>query len=119
MRRKKLFVYLSRGFKKKCPACNKSKIYSNSYLKIVSKCENCHFNFSSYKTDDAPAYITIFIIGHIVVPLILLLERMSSPPSFYFQMFFWPLISIILVIWLLPKVKGAFLAFQICINDSS
>lgn len=119
MIRKKLLVYLSRGFKKKCPACNKSSIYNNSYLKIVSKCKNCNFDFSIYKTDDAPAYITIFIIGHIVVPIILLLERMSSPPSLWFQMFFWPIASVILVIWLLPKIKGAFLAFQICVNDSS
>ena len=47
---------------------------------------------------------------------ILLTEKNFSPPT-TLQMIIWPLITIILTLWLLPKVKGAFLAFQIFVKD--
>ena len=44
-------------------------------MKIVSKCKNCNFDFSIYKTDDAPAYITIFIIGSIIIVCCIIQDR--------------------------------------------
>ena len=32
-------------------------------------------------------------------------------------MIFWPVLTIISCLWLLPKVKGAFIAAQIFLND--
>ena len=83
---------------------------------IHKKCFKCGINFSEYKSDDGPAYCTIFIVGHILIPLILLIEKNFSPPT-TIQMIIWPFFTIILTLWLLPKVKGAFLAFQIFVKD--
>ena len=109
------FGQLKRGFLKKCPSCGNSPIFLN-YIKTISKCKKCGLNFSNYKSDDGPAYCTIFIVGHIIIPLILLTEKNFSPPT-TLQMIIWPLITIIVTLWLLPKVKGAFLAFQIFVKD--
>ena len=107
---------LKRGFLKLCPICGKTPLYS-SYIKVIPSCKKCKTNFKDYKTEDGPAYFTIFIVGHLIIPCILFLEGLDNPPKMWLQLILWPLITIILSIWLLPKIKGAFLAFQISVND--
>lgn len=109
--------FMKRGFKKKCPSCGESPLFSK-FLKIFPKCQNCGKNLSAYKSDDGPAYITILIVGHVIIPIILLIEKNLSPPIIL-QMTLWPIITIILCLWLLPKIKGAFIGFQIFVDDKS
>jgi uncharacterized protein (DUF983 family) len=108
---------MKRGFKKKCPSCGESPLFSK-FLKILPKCKKCGKNLSAYKSDDGPAYITILIVGHVIIPIILLIEKNLSPPIIL-QMTLWPIITIILCLWLLPKIKGAFIGFQIFVDDKS
>ena len=109
------FGQLKRGFLKKCPNCGNSPIFLN-YIKTISKCKKCGLNFSKYKSDDGTAYCTIFLVGHLLIPLILIVEKNFSPSVMY-QMIFWPILTILMSLWLLPKVKGAFIAAQIFLND--
>lgn len=109
--------YIKRGFKKKCPACGEVPLYIE-FLKTYKKCTSCGIKLSNYKSDDGPAYLTILIVGHIIIPLVLLAEKKLSP-SIYFQMFFWPLLTLVLSLWLLPKIKGAFIGFQISVDDKT
>ena len=108
---------LKRGFSKKCPLCGKSPIFVK-YIKIHKKCANCGINLSNYKSDDAPAYITIFLVGHFLIPIILLTEKHLSP-SISLQMIAWPIVTIISTLWLLPRVKGVFISIQIFLGDKS
>ena len=112
------YKLIKRGFRGRCPICGKSPLFL-SYIKLRKKCKNCDTDFSCYRTDDGQAYCTIFVVGHIIIPLIVYLESSSSPPSFEFQIIFWPLLTIIFSSWLLPKMKGAFLGFQISVKDRS
>ncbi|MFL2679346.1 MAG: DUF983 domain-containing protein [Alphaproteobacteria bacterium] len=107
--------YLKRGFSKKCPSCGKSPIFLK-YIKTHKICKKCGLKFSDYKSDDGPAYCTIFVVGHILIPLILLTEKKFSP-EINFQLIFWPFLTVFLSLWLLPKIKGAFIAFQIFVDD--
>ena len=109
--------YIKRGFKKKCPACGEVPLYIK-FLKTHHKCKSCGIKLSNYKSDDGPAYLTIFIVGHIIIPLVLLTEKKLSL-SIYLQMFFWPLLTLALSLWLLPKIKGAFIGFQISVDDKT
>ena len=111
------FVLIKRGFLKKCPHCGKSPIF-HKYVKTFKKCKNCGIALSDYKSDDGPAYITIFIVGHILIPLILLAEKYFSPPILS-QMIVWPIVTILLSLWLLPRIKGAFIGIQIFLGDKS
>ena len=113
----KKMVFLKRGFNKKCPLCGKSPIFIK-YIKTYKKCSNCGIKLSDYKSDDAPAYITIFVVGHLLIPLILLTEKHLSP-SITSQMITWPIMTIISTLWLLPRIKGAFIGVQIFLGDKS
>ncbi len=110
-------MFIKRGFSKKCPHCGKSPIFIK-YIKTFNKCNNCGIKLSEYKSDDGPAYITIFIIGHILIPIILLVEKNYSP-SITIQMLIWPLLTILSSLWLLPRIKGAFIGLQIFLGDKS
>jgi len=116
----KVLTLLKRGFLKKCPNCGCSELFS-SYIKLLPKCKNkqCKFIFKNYKTEDGPAYFTIFIVGHIILPCVLILESQIPPPPFWFQIVFWPILSLFLGAYLLPRIKGAFLGYQIFIENTS
>ena len=60
---------MKRGFNKICPQCAGSPIFKK-YIKTYNKCKKCGLKLSDYKSDDGPAYITIFIVGHILIPII-------------------------------------------------
>ena len=111
------YKMLKRGFSKKCPNCGVSSLFPK-YLETFKKCNKCGIDFTRYRSDDGPAYCTILIIGHIIIPVILLSEKNFSLPL-HFQMIFWPIITAGLTLWLLPKVKGAFIGLQISIKDKN
>ena len=102
--------HIKRGFNKRCPCCGLTPIFK-SYVKTYNKCRSCGIKLSNYKSDDGPAYITIFIIGHILIPLILLTEKYFSP-SLYFQMFIWPLITIFLAYGCYQGLKELLLGYK-------
>ncbi len=52
--------HMKRGFRKRCPCCGLTPIFK-SYVKTYNKCRCCGIKLSDYKSDDGPAYITIFI----------------------------------------------------------
>ena len=68
------FNQLKRGFSKRCPKCGKSPIFL-TYIKTLDYCKSCGIKFSNYKSDDGPAYCTIFLVGHFLIPLILIVEK--------------------------------------------
>jgi len=49
------------------------------------------------------------IVGHIIVPLILIVETSTTWPA-WLEMMIWPIASISLALAILPRAKGAFLA---------
>ena len=57
---------LGRGLRRKCPHCGEASAF-RSYLKIVDVCPSCQTPLGLYPCDDGPAYLTILIVGHIVV----------------------------------------------------
>ena len=61
---------------------------------------------SQIRADDFPPYLTIFIVGHIVVPLVLFSEQTMEIPLAV-QMLFWPLLTLALSLAALPLLKGA------------
>ena len=96
---------LWRGFRRSCPACNRGHFFMG-YLTLRDGCSHCGEPLGQIRSDDIPPYFTIAIVGHIVVPLILLTER-TAPPPFWLTMLIWPPLTLLLTIILLPRVKGA------------
>ncbi|HEX2885526.1 DUF983 domain-containing protein [Vineibacter terrae] len=96
---------LMRGWAARCPSCGSRTLFT-AFLKMAPACTACGIDLQRFRADDAPAYFVIFIVGHIVVPLVLLLEKLYEPALWVHAVLWLPL-SIGLSLWLLPRVKGA------------
>jgi uncharacterized protein (DUF983 family) len=96
---------LLRGWSGRCPSCGARTLFT-AYLKMAPACAACGTAFEAYRADDAPAYFVIFIVGHVIVPLILLVEKLYEP-ALWVHAALWLPLCIGLSLWLLPRVKGA------------
>lgn len=98
------------GFRLRCPACGKGAMFG-AYLKVNEQCPDCGEEFWHHRADDAPPYMVITIVGHIVVPLLLAVE-MALHPALWIHLVIWLPMTVILSLLLLPPIKGALIAFQ-------
>jgi uncharacterized protein (DUF983 family) len=101
---------LSRGFACKCPKCGEGKLFSK-WLKVKGQCEVCGEEFHHHRADDLPAYLVIFIMGHVGVALALELETSFSPELWMHAIITVP-ITVAFSLLLLQPVKGAVVALQ-------
>jgi len=98
---------IKRGLAHRCPECGEGRLY-RSYLKIEDFCEACGHALGHYRADDGPAYLTILLIGHLIVaPLLLFPFIWEWPAQYVLPMTLIPIAALILLV--LPRVKGAFL----------
>jgi uncharacterized protein (DUF983 family) len=104
------FQAVSRGFRRRCPQCGKGRIFSG-YTRVAQSCDHCQEEMFHQRADDAPPYMTIMIVGHIVVPGLLMMERTWSPPT-WVQMSVWLPVTLILALAFLPLTKGAIVGLQ-------
>lgn len=97
-----------RGICGRCPRCGEGALFK-SYLKQVDNCAACGEDFSKFRADDGPAWLTILLTLHIVVPTAVTLATYDLLPE-------WADIALLLTITLgcvfliLPRSKGAFIA---------
>ena len=71
---------LLRGLRQRCPNCGRGKLFGR-YLKVNPVCGACGLKLSEFRADDAPPYFTIMIVGHLIVPAMLILEQLHHPPE--------------------------------------
>lgn len=83
------------------------------YLTIAKSCSQCGLAFEPIRADDAPAYFTISIVGHIVVTGLLVMESLMHPPS-WLQAAIWLPATLFLSLGLLPFIKGGVMAAIYC-----
>jgi uncharacterized protein (DUF983 family) len=101
---------VGRGIAQRCPACGKGALYRR-YLKVNDVCLSCGIAVGEIRSDDAPPYFTILLVGHIVVPLMLTLEVLRHPPE-WVHMALWVPLALLLTFAFLPRVKGAVIALH-------
>ncbi len=101
---------IKRGLMCKCPSCGGASAF-NGYLEIKQTCESCNEELGNHQADDFPPYITIFIVGHIVVAAMMIVER-SIDLSTSVHLTMWIPLTIILSLALLRPIKGAVVGMQ-------
>ena len=101
---------LRRGFRGRCPRCGEGKLF-RAFLKVDSACSACGQDFTPHRADDLPAYLVIVIVGHIVVPLALMIETDFAPPVALQLAIYLPL-TLVASLVLLQPVKGAVVGVQ-------
>lgn len=102
---------LWRGFSQTCPRCGRSQLFGK-FLKLTPSCDKCHQELGHIRADDFPPYLTMLIVGHIVVPSLLLTERLYHP-SITVQLAIWLPVTTLLTLWFLPRVKGMIVALML------
>jgi uncharacterized protein (DUF983 family) len=105
-----VWAALKRGFRGRCPRCGEGKLF-RAFLKVDDHCANCGQDFTGHRADDLPAYLVIVIVGHIVVPLALMIETDFSPPLALQLAIYLPL-TLVASLALLQPVKGAVVGVQ-------
>ncbi len=102
---------IKRGLRGRCPACDQGKIFYR-YLKVNDKCPACGEELFHQRADDAPPYMTIFVVGHIILAGMLIVEEKWPDVPIWLHIAIWPALTVILSLLILPMMKGAMIAYQ-------
>ena len=102
---KSLATGLKRGFSLRCPNCGKGRLL-RGYLTILSPCVVCGNDNTIYPSDDFPPYLTIFVTGHVVIPLFIWSDAVYTP-SPWLETAIWLPVTVLMCLALLPFMKGA------------
>lgn len=99
-----------RGWRRRCPKCGTGPMMK-SYLKVADSCPVCSEELHHQRADDGPAYLTILVVGHLMVPFFHFGYTIFRPDP----MILFSAISIIAVaigLYLLPRFKGLMVGVQ-------
>lgn len=105
-----LWTALKRGALCRCPNCGEGRMFS-SYLKVAPHCDRCGEALYHHRADDAPPYLTIMVVGHIIVPLLMWVE-LHYEPALWVHFILWLPLTLVLCLGLLPPIKGLVVALQ-------
>lgn len=95
----------------RCPHCGKGHMFKG-FLKVADKCDSCGEELNHHRADDFPPYISIIIVGHVIVGLMLHLELAYNDVAPWIYMVTMLPAAIILPLALLPSIKGAVVGLQ-------
>jgi uncharacterized protein (DUF983 family) len=99
-----------RGLMCRCPSCGTGKLF-RKFLKVNDTCSHCGEALHHHKADDAPPYFTMMIVGHILIPAVVIVERVWQP-DMLLQLAVWLPLTFVMTIALLQPVKGAIVGLQ-------
>ncbi len=102
---------LKRGFAERCPACGVGRLFQG-YLAVNDACPCCGEELHHQRADDFPQYVTIFIVAHLLVAAFLAADELwpNLPVAVHYAV--WPMLVVVLCLVLLPRIKGALVAYQ-------
>ncbi len=98
------------GASNRCMNCGKGRLF-DGFLKTNHACSHCGQEFHHHRADDAPPYFTITIVGHIIIPALLVVEVFWRP-DLWIHMTIWPILTVLLAVGIMRPVKGALVALQ-------
>lgn len=102
---------IRRGFAGRCPCCGKGAMF-RAYLKVNDRCPACGTELFHQRADDAPPYITILVVGHVIGALMLATEEFAPNLPILDHILVWPTLTLVLSLSLLPAFKGALIGYQ-------
>jgi uncharacterized protein (DUF983 family) len=99
-----------RGMRGRCPRCGGAELFRR-WLKSVETCRCCGQDWSLQQADDFPPYVAIFITGHLMAPVIILLAFDLALPLWASFAIVLPMAAAMMLAILQPA-KGAIIALQ-------
>ena len=101
---------LGRGFLCRGPHCGKGRLFAN-FLKVADNCDVCGEEYHHHRADDLPAYLVIFVVGHLVVGAFMGAERLFDLSTWQ-HLAIWAPLTLIACVGLLQPTKGAVVGLQ-------
>lgn len=98
-----------RGLGLRCPECGQGRLFKR-FLKIADSCDSCGTDNTRYPSDDAPPYLTVVIVGHVILPLAILSYE-AWLPFMWLNLGIWVVLAVLMTLAMLPFVKGAVVGF--------
>lgn len=109
-RERNLRSALTRGTLCRCPRCGEGKLF-DGFLKVAETCDRCGESLGHARADDFPPYISITIVGHVIVAAIMHFE-MSQPLSPMMYLITMLPAAVIMSLALLRPIKGFVVGMQ-------
>jgi uncharacterized protein (DUF983 family) len=100
---------LIRGAKGCCPRCGAAALF-RKWLKPVDRCGHCKQDWSLQQADDFPAYIGIFVVGHLLAPVVIAMIGTFHMSAWLTLAIILPL-AVVMLLAMLQPTKGAVIAF--------
>ncbi|MCC6924414.1 DUF983 domain-containing protein [Novosphingobium sp.] len=105
-----LTAAILRGAKGQCPRCGEARLF-RAYLKPVDHCPACHQDWTHQRADDFPPYISIFLTGHLMAPLIIYFGA-ESPLPMWLALTICLVAAAVMMLAFLQPAKGGTVALQ-------
>ncbi len=99
---------LLRGIKGQCPRCGEAALF-RKWLKPVDACPHCRQDWSLQQADDFPAYIGIFVVGHLLAPVVI--AMISGGLSAWATLAIILPVAVVMLLLTLQPTKGAVIGF--------
>lgn len=100
---------LLRGAKGQCPRCLEAALF-RKWLKPVERCPHCRQDWSVQQADDFPAYIGIFVVGHLLAPVVIAMIGTFRMSAWLTLAIILP-VAVVMVLAMLQPTKGAVIGF--------
>ncbi len=102
---------IRRGLVGRCPACGRGQLF-RAYLKVAPSCKVCGEDLSHARADDAPAYLTMLVVCHVVGAGVLMSDNIVPQMPLLHLALFWLAVTVAASLLLLPRMKGAVVGQQ-------
>jgi Uncharacterized protein conserved in bacteria len=101
---------MKRGMLGRCPNCGQGRLF-RAFLKPVDSCAECGEDMHHHRADDLPAYLVIFVVGHV-----LMAGYMASDLLFtlspWVHLAIWSPLSVLAALVSIQPIKGAVIGLQ-------
>lgn len=98
-----------RGLRLRCPACGEGHLFGG-FLKVRPACEGCGADNRIYPSDDAPPYLTLLLVGHLLLPFMFWMDKAWAPELWVTFAIWLPLVAVASLATL-PFMKGVVVGF--------
>ncbi|MCB1448172.1 MAG: DUF983 domain-containing protein [Rhizobiaceae bacterium] len=101
---------MKRGWFCRCPNCGEGKLF-RAFLKPVDHCAVCNEDYTHQRADDLPAYLSIVIVGHIVIGGFMMTDMVWTLSN-WTHLAIWTPITVLLALATIQPIKGAVIGLQ-------
>lgn len=101
---------IGRGMKGTCPNCGTGRLF-RAFLKPVDECSVCGEEIHHHRADDLPAYLVIFVVGHVLMTGYMMAD-LVFPLSPWIHLAIWIPLAVLAALLTIQPIKGGVIGLQ-------